>query len=255
MTVIFINMLKFNKIFIVSQDEENKENSYCFFIPFLSIIQIKTTGHRTVDKSRFYKQLEFLEDTYSDQMAGILISLKELDYTYLDIWNYKISENFDSNPAVAKELLKAKRVDWIIGYLDDLLKMQKLAPDNYSRINYSIGYNSFGWAIKKSSLSFMDNFDFSEFQFSSIWVALNNSLTELIAIAKLISSRKTRFSVRSVKNKLYSSFRLSQISPPVNKVSRAHRNMCTLLWIRFRLRTKGNWKCNSEVQKESWSYL
>ena len=129
----------------------------CLFIPLETIYRLKFTGFKNISKMHdLNKQLSGLENQQPFKTREFLVPLKCLA-KFLYTLNYNGIDLFYFNQEVMNKIFKARCVDLNLTSLGELFQINKLFPDDYSRINFSyINHNS-EKMIKKSISDILNN--------------------------------------------------------------------------------------------------
>ena len=96
------------------------------------------------------------------------------------------------------QLFTRKHIELTIGNLGRLLEINRLLPDDFSRINFQY-HNYCSTEMSEYSISeIMDNPDWINWKFIQIYKSINLSSDEFKFLWKVLSSGKTRFNLTRI---------------------------------------------------------
>ena len=171
------------------------------FIPFDSISNIKYSGLKIdSDAHTINKHFEDLDFEKQIQVNWFVIPLKILSkLLFNENW---MVEYFGSLKEIENLKIKAKHIDWEINSSNYIFRIYNLFIEDFSPINFSLNYlNSEAIKINQLSLNLISSASI-ESKFSSIEREYILSSDEFNLWKEILSSRKTRFSITSIKLKL-----------------------------------------------------
>ena len=198
---------KLKDMILLESNDSNLKDSSCLFLSYESIANIALTRFKTVlNLSEFDEQLKDFNILSLEDWEGFVIPLKHLSQADFYCSNNSMFECLNTNKKVANEIINLWHVSWEIESLNVLANFMHLFPTNYNRIEYSLREFSKDLSELMPSSELMSDLDLNKFSFSSIKIDDELSSEELNLIWKLISSRRTRFSIT------YISIKLSKIS-------------------------------------------
>ena len=127
---------EFKNIILMKSNQSNCKDSNYLFFPFSSVNELELLDKNTETYwNEFEKRLANLY--LKTDSNGFLVPLNTLYQTDL-YFEEGFVESFKSNQIVASEIWTAKKINWEVHLVDELLEIKQLIPSNFSRIKYSI---------------------------------------------------------------------------------------------------------------------
>ena len=168
-------------------------------IPIEDIEKVKYSGLKAISSTHeLNKQFANLDIKQQKEYSWLIVNLRNLIKVFfgLDEDPIKLS---DSSQQVLNQIMKARHIDWMVQDLRELLEVNKLIPDHFSRINFIFSY--FMRRRKNFTSETMINLDYIDPKFSKIKWFDELESNELQLWWKILGSHRTRFNLTSIQLK------------------------------------------------------
>ena len=196
----FIYKEGLQNIALLKGDTKNCKVSDSLFIPFSSVQTSEFSSFNTaINPLEFTEQFGYYSSEYRD--SGFIVPLKNLDQACFYDHEELVSQ-LKANQNLASQIFKSRIAGLRISYLDNLLEIKNMFPQDFSNINYSFNNYSQENILKDSEERIIDYLNSNEPKFSELYLLPNLSVSEFKLIWELLRSQRTKFSLLRVILKL-----------------------------------------------------
>ena len=173
----------------------HQDSEYLSFEHFI-IEKIQFSNYRIISRPEEQnKHFTKVDDETLNNNFGILIHMKHLLHTNLSANRSQI--DLFSKGDFIQEIFKAKKVSWRIESFHKLRNIKAISPESYHSFDYSLKVLG-GLLVKRKKSKNIETIDLNKFAFSSIDILTFLSPDEYELVQKLLSSVRTKQSIRNI---------------------------------------------------------